>query len=387
MFAYGIFKIIYAPRETLKEVAQNPKYTGPILILVLFVAANLGSAYFLATKTYIEDTVPSATLLDEWTENSTKWQSINGFTPTENFTDYIAGNYYGNRSIDFSANDNDTLTLELQDIGSINCSSQGGYTTLYLRVKLANPSTPPESVTLRLYSAFTSANFYRDITGEFANTTTSVWNNLTIPLAMDGDWQIDGGSADWANITGLMLTFMWNQTSNIRVLIDGLFFGGIYKPYAEDVASYIAGYAASSLMQFFVRWVIISGIIYALSKVFKATMVWRVTLILVGFALITMFVQALINTAAFSTLPTINYSFKLMGGVPGEFERAYNQIMDEIWVVNLVYTCVQVGVLIWTVALCMLAIRSVTELSWFTSFFMAFIAYFIAIFVESFLAF
>lgn len=384
MFAYGIFKVIYAPRETLREVAQNPKYVGPILIMVLFIVANLSSAYVLVTKTYVEETLPSLAQRDEWTENATKWASIIGALPTENFSDYIAGYYYGNRSIEFTAENSDKISMQLQDVEPVNCSSQGGFTKLYLRVKLASPNYPPKNVSLYLYSnnSFNSF-FYRNITGEFSNATANIWNNLTIPLA-DGDWH-GTATADWSEITGLMLEFTWNQTSNIKVLIDGLFFGGVFKPYAESVASYMAVYALYSSMQFIIRWVLLGGLIYILTKAFKAKTVWRVMLILAGFALVTMFIQAAISTAAFSTLPTLKYSFGYMGGVEGEAESAYQKIVEETWLVNQVYSGVQIVILIWTVSLCAIAVRLTTEFSWTTSLLIAFTAYFAAVFIEGFL--
>lgn len=396
MFAYGIFKVIYAPRETLREVAQNPKYIGPVLIMVLFVATNMTSAYIIATKTYLEETLPSLAQRDKWTEDETFWRPLYGARCTENFTDYVAGRYvigyyYGNKSIEFSAENNDKISMQLQDIGQVNCSSQGGFTKLYLRVKWTSPEYPPKNVSLYLNSS-SNAYFYRNITGEFSNAKVNVWNNLTIPFA-DGDWR---GTAEWSEINGLMLEFAWNQTSNIKVLIDGLFFGGVFKPYWESevfklywesVTSYMAVYALYLFMQFIIRWVLLGGVIYILTKAFKAKTVWRVMLILAGFALITMFVQAAISTAALSTMPTIKHPFEYIGGVNGEAESAYQKIAEEKWLVDQVSSGAQIATLIWTVSLCAIAVRLTTEFSWTTSLLIAFTAYFTAVFIERFLYF
>lgn len=381
MFAYGIFKVIYAPREAFKEIAQNPKYFGPILVMILFVIANIGSAYILATKTYVEATMPSPSpstgQRDVWTENKTFWRPLYGAYCDENFTDYISGSYYGNRSIEFRIENNDKIAMELRGIGEVNCSTEGGYTMLYLRVKWTSPNDRPKNVSLYLYSD-DSTGFYRNITDKFYNASVNVWNNLTIHLA-DENWH---GHASWENITVLKLEFTWNQTSSIRVLIDGLFFGGVYKPYLESTSTYIASYAAYSFTQFFLRWFLLGGLIYFLTKAFKAKTVWRVTLVLAGFALITMFVQAVISTATFSALPTLKYPLEFMGGVKGEAEAAYNKILDETWLINQIYSVVQMCMLVWTVALCAIAIRLTAEFSWSTSFLTAFIAYFIALFIE-----
>jgi len=376
LFAYGIFKVIYAPREAFKELIQKPRYLGPLLIMVLFIAANVGSFYVLITKTYIEATAPPPEKRDLWTESKTFWRPLNGAECDENLTDHIAGNYYGNRSIMFWVSQSNKITMQLQNI-SVNCS-QGGYAKLYLRVKWTSPNDNPINVSLRVYSG--SGSSYRNINSEFSNATPNVWNNLTIPLREGWD-----GEVNWGNITSLMLEMTWNQPADIKVLVDGLFFGGVYKPYAEGAATALALYAANSFMQFTLRWFFLGGMIYVLTRLFKAKAVWRVVLILAGFALITMFVQALINTAAFSALPKLEYSLGYMGGVKGEAETAYKKILEETWLVNRVYSVAQIITLVWTVVLCAIAVRLAAELPWTTSFLMALIAYLIAIFLESFL--
>jgi hypothetical protein len=376
LFAYGIFKVIYAPREAFKEIIQNPRYLGPILIMVLFIAANVGSFYVLITKTYIEATAPPLEKRDLWTESKTFWQPLNGAECNENSTDYIAGNYYGNRSIMFWVSQSNKIAMQLQNI-SVNCS-QGGYSKLYLRVKWTSPKEKPINAFLRVFSG--SESSYLNITSEFSNAAPNVWNNLTIPLRKGWD-----GEVNWGNITGLMLEMAWDQPSDIKVLVDGLFFGGVYKPYAEGAATVLALYAANSFMQFTLRWFFLGGMIYVLIRLFRAKAVWRVVLILAGFALITMFIQALINTVAFSALPKLEYSLGYMGGVKGEAETAYDKILEETWLINRIYSVAQIITLVWTVVLCAIAVRLATELPWTTSILTTLIAYIVAIFLENFL--
>ncbi|MEM3726353.1 MAG: Yip1 family protein [Candidatus Bathyarchaeia archaeon] len=382
MFAYGIFKVIYAPHKAFKEISQNPKYVGPILIMILFAAANVGSMYTLVSKTLVEETMPTSKQLDEWTENATLW-TTSGLAPTENYTDYIQGSMYGNRSIEFSAINSNEISMQLDNIGPVNCSGSSGYKDLYLRIKWISPDSSPENVAIHMYSS-PSDYFYYNLTENLSNSTVNVWNNLTIPLA-NQNWTEIGTAADWGNITGLGLNFTWPEGSNITVLVDGLFFGGVFKPPVENIVSYAVNFSLYTFMQFVVRWVLLGGIIYIMTKAFKANTVWKVILILVGFALITMFVQAVINAATFSTLSTIRYPFELIGGVKGESENAYNKILEETWLVNQIYGYVQIVVLIWTVVLCALAVRLTTEFSWTKSFLIAAVAYFATTFVEGFL--
>ncbi|MEM1536301.1 MAG: hypothetical protein QXG58_07140 [Candidatus Bathyarchaeia archaeon] len=376
LFAYGIFKVIYSPREAFKEIAQNPKYFGPILIMLLFIGANVGAFYVLITKTYVEATEPDKR--DLWTEDKAFWRPLNGAQCVENSTDYIAGNYYGNRSIEFSVEQSDKIAMELQNIGSVNCS-QGGYTRIYLRVKWTSPNYAPQNASLCIYSG--AASSHLDITGKFSSAAPNVWNNLTITLA-----DLERlGDIDWGNVTGLRLEMAWNQTANIRVLLDGLFFGGVYKPYAEEATTYIALYAVNSFMQFSLRWFLLGGMIYLLTRLFKAKTIWRVSLVLAGFTLITMFVQAVASAATFSALPTLKYPLEYIGGVKGEAEIAYNKILEETWLVNRVYSVLQMVILVWSVVLCGIAIRLATEFPWTTSLLTAFTAYFVAVFLETFL--
>jgi hypothetical protein len=380
----NIFKVIYAPREAFKEIIQNPKYIGPILIMILFTVANMGYFYTIISKTYVEQTLPTAEQLDRWTENSTLWTRAPGVVIKDNFVDYINGTYYGNRSIEFSIVNGTQIWMQLNDIGSINCSGQDGYKNLYLRIKRTSPDDTPENATIYLFSATSSDYFYYNLTEKFSNSSRNVWNNLTIPLATES-WLNNSADANWGNIRGLKLEFAWLKNSNITLLVDGLFFGGIFKSEAENATSYMLNFSIVSFMQFTIRWVFLGGLLYIMTTAFKAKTVWRPLLILVGFVLITMFVQAVINVAAFSTLPRLYYPLEFLGGVQGETENAYNKIMDKTLLVSQISGYIQIAIVIWTIALCAIATRLLTEFSWSKSFLVATVAYFVTTLAQSFL--
>jgi hypothetical protein len=386
LFAYGtlknIFKVIYAPRRAFNEIAQNPKYIGPILIMVLFTVANMGFMYTLVSKTYAEQTLPTAEQRDRWTENSILWTAPN-VTVEDNFVDYINGTYYGNRSIEFSIDNSKQISMQLNDIGSINCSGQDGYKDLYLRIKRTSPDDTPVNVTIYLFSATPSDYFYYNLTEKFSNSSRNVWNNLTIPL--DSSIWNNSANANWGNITGLKSEFGWLNNSNITLLVDGLFFGGIFKSPVENVVNYMINFSIVSVMQFVIKWVFLGGLLYIMTKAFKAKTVWRPLLILAGFALITMFVQAIINAATFSTLPTLYYRLDLLGGVKGESENAYNEILNNTWLVSQINGYIQIAVHFWTIALCAIATRLLAEFSWSKSVLIATVAYFVTIMAQSFI--
>ncbi len=384
MFAYGIFKVIYAPHKAFKEIIQNPKYLGPILAMILFAVANTGFIYTLVSKTYIEQTLPTAKQLDEWTENYTLWTPTLGVNITENYDDYINGTYYGNKSIEFSIANSTQISMQLNDIGPINCLGPDGYKNLSLRTKWISPEDEPENVTIYLLSTTLSDYFYYNLTGNFSNFTPNIWNNLTIPLESE-KWLNNSAVANWGSIIGLNLEFAWREKTNLTVLIDGLFFRGVFKPLMENVASYMFNFSVLAFMQFIITWVFLGGILYIMTKAFGAKTVWRPLLVLVGSALITLFVQAAINVAAYSTLPTIYYRFELIGGVGGESEVAYGKILEETWFVSLISRYTQIGVYVWTIALCAIATRLLAEFSWAKSFLVATVAYFATMLATSFI--
>jgi hypothetical protein len=379
LFAYGIFKVIYAPHKAFKEIIQNPKYMGPILIMVLFIAADIGFAYAFLSKQYIEQTLPTAQQLDIWTENSTLWTS-NGETPKNN-DDFISGTYYGNSSIEFSIVNSNEIWMQLNDMGNINCSEPDGYKSLYLRIKWTNPVDTPENVTIFLFSSNPSDYFYRNLTENFSNSLVNVWTNLTIPLGEN--WLNNSATASWDNITGIKLDFTWLETSNITLLVDGLFFGGIFKSSLTNIVGDMLSYSLSAFTQFVIKWVVLGGILYIMTKTFGAKILWRPVLILVGFALITMFIQAVINTITFSNLPTLYYGFDLIGGVNGESDAAFAKLLNDVWFINQIYGYVQIAVYIWTLVLCVIATQSLTQFSWTKSFFIGAFSYFASILLVS----
>ncbi|MGQ9506407.1 MAG: Yip1 family protein [Candidatus Bathycorpusculaceae bacterium] len=378
------FKVIYAPHKAFKEIIQDPKYIGPILIMIFFIAADTGFAYTLFSKQYFEQTLPAAQQLDKdiWTENYTLWTVPEGVVCEENSNDYINGseNYYGTKSIQFSINDSNQIWMQLNNIGTVNCSELDGYQSLYLRIKWTSPGRSPKNVTIFLFSSTPSIYFYYNLTENFINATVNIWNNLAILLREN--WLKNSDIASWDNITGIKLDFTWHESSNITLLIDGLFFGGIFKPSLTGIGD-ILNFSLSAFTQFVINWIILGGLLYIMVKAFGAKILWRPVLILVGFALITMFIQAAINAITFSTLPTLRYGFDLLGGVNGEREDAIAKLLEDIWLVNQIYGYVQIAVYIWTMGLCAIATQSLTQFSWTKSFFIGALAYFASIFLIS----
>ncbi|HXX87571.1 MAG TPA: hypothetical protein VEH86_03895 [Candidatus Acidoferrum sp.] len=367
-----ILEVFYAPRKAFKEITKQPKYLGPILILILFVAANTAYGYVILSKSYLEQTLPkvdaSANQFDAWTENASLWNSTPGVAITENFVDFINGSYYGNRSISFSTINSSQISMQIMNIGPANCTRPGGYENMSVRVKIVDPQTPPPSnASIYLFSGETS-NYYYNLTDTFSSTTAGVWNNLTIPLDTAG-WVNNNANADWGNITGLKLEFSWpQQNSNITMLVDGLFFRGLFQtPLDSAGASYLFSYSLSGILQFVIEWIFIGGIIFLAAKGLGSKMKWKAILIPVGFALIALVVQTIVNTIVISTLPSLYYPFEIFGGTAAEQTAAINALSNQVGLATAISGYIQLATLIWIIALCAIATRLTTEFSWVKS--------------------
>ncbi len=379
MFATDILKVIYAPHKAFKDIIQNPKYFGPILIVVLFIAASMGSTYAAISKTYIERTLPDGKLLDEWTENSTLWTSNAGIAESN---DSMSGSYYGNKSIAFSITNNTEVWAQLKDIGPVNCSGPEGYSKLSFRIKWTNPEVKPENATIQLLSTSPSEYSY-NLTGALSNFTYNVWNNLTLPIATDG-WSNSSSAASWDNITGLKLDFAWVDSSNVTLLVDGVFFRGNFNSLLESAGTaFLVNYAFMAFTQILLVWVILTGLIYLMGRGLGGSVLWKPVLIVIGFTLVTMVVQSLVNTAAYLGSPTVYYPLELIGGVKGESEIAFNTILEQTWLVSQIMRFTQIAVYVWTIALCSLAVRFLTAFSWAKSLLIGTAAYLITLLAGS----
>lgn len=382
MFAADILKVIYAPHKAFKAIIQNPKYLGPTLIVILFIAASMGSTYAAISKTYIEKTLPDGKLLDEWTENRTLWTSNAGITESN---DGMSGSYYGNKSIAFSITNNTEVWAQLKDIGPVNCSGPDGYSKLSFRIKWTNPEVKPADATIQLLSTNSSEYFSYNLTGALPNFTYNVWNNLTLPLIPD-EWSNSSSAASWDNITGLKLDFAWVDSSNITLVVDGVFFRGNFNSLLESAATaLLVNYAFMAFTQILLVWVILTGLIYLMGRGLGGSVLWKPILIVIGFTLVPMVLQSLVNTAAYLSSPTVHYPLELIGGVSGESDIAFNAILEQTWLTSQIMRYTQVAVYVWTIALCSLAVRVLTGFGWAKSFLIGAAAYLITLLAGSFL--
>jgi hypothetical protein len=377
----NVLEVIYAPHKAFKKIAEKPNYVGPAIIILILVLANIGFAYVAMSKTNLEITAPNGLNQDEWTQNSTLWAS-NALVSESN--DSITGTYYGNASIAFTITNSTQIWLWLNNIGPVNCSSQGGFNQISFRLKQLSPQDDPQNASIYLFSANTSDYFYYDLTQHVSNSTVNTWNNLTLPVV--SGWSANGTNADWSQITGLKLEFDWTSNSNTTMLVDGLFFHGIFHSWLDQAGSgYMLSYTSTSVMQFIITWVAFSGLLFLVGRTLGGKMVWKLLLVAVGFILITLVVQALINVASYETLPQLNYPFSVIGGVSGEGKAAYDLILEQTAQVRMITSVAQIAIWVWTIALGALVLRFTAQLAWVKSILASVVAYIVTIFISSFL--
>jgi hypothetical protein len=362
LVAKDILRVLYAPHKVFKDIIQKPGYLGPFILLIIFVLAQVGGAYVVASRSYIETTAPQTVPLsgqgDLWTEDAALWKANEGVTVSNNTADYI-NSPYSTTSIEFTASNTSNVWMELNNVdGSVNCGA-GGFQNVSFRVKQLTPDARPENVSLYLYSLNVS-NFYYDLTSEFSNSVVNVWNNITLTTGVGSEGWVSNG-ATWENITGLKLDFTWSNSSNVDLRVDDLFFKGDYEGLLElyDI-SYLANAALNAFAPFLFEWLLLSGFMYLMIKGLKGNVVWKPLMVAVGFALITIVIQALILAVVFTSLPELYYPIEVLAGVPGEFEVAYQVILDEIALVTLVGGIIQVAVYVWTIALGTFIVRAIT---------------------------
>jgi hypothetical protein len=360
LVAKDILRVFYAPHKVFKDVIQNPKYWGPFILLLIFVLAQVGSSYVVASRSYIEQTMPVGDKGDVWTENAALWQAGPSVSIRNNTADFINSTlYYGSTSIEFAASNASNVWMELNSLdGAVNCGADG-FKNVSLRVKLLAPDVKPENVSIYLYS-LSGSNFYYDLTQTFSSSDVNVWNNITLTVG-SGDW-LSSDNPSWENITGLKMEFTWPSNSSITLRIDGLFFRGKFQdPFERYSSSYIATSALNAITPFLFEWLLLTGLMYLLIKGLKGNVVWRPLMVAVGFALITLVVQALIITVVYTSLPSLFYPLEVLAGTPGEFEVAYQVILDEIAFVNLVSGIIQLAMLSWTIVLGTFITRAITS--------------------------
>ncbi len=309
MFAYGILKIIYSPFKTFQEIAQRPRIIGPLLIMLLFVAASVGREYTRASKFYVQDTTPEFVdpyNPDPWTENCTIWTSKGNISC--NSKDTVLG-YTSIQSYLANATE---IQMRLAGIGHVDCSGTHGYENISFALKWIHPeATSPQKSTLYLFSD-TQEYFYTDLTAVVGQMQNGTWKNITIPLANDfGRWLNSSLNASWDNITGLELELVWAETArgNLTMLIDKVFFqSDSFQPLLNMVSGNIVLFALDAVMGFPFYWILFSFVLFIIARLLQVKGELKIFLVIVGYTLIALVVMELLFIIFYALVPPLYFS-------------------------------------------------------------------------------
>jgi hypothetical protein len=362
-----IIRVLYAPHKAFKDIVQKPGYLLPIFLLIIFVLSQVGSAYMVGTRSYIEQTLPTGDDGDVWTDNAALWQANPEVTITNNYVNYINAtpsingfpDYYGNSSIEFQESNSTIIQMALFDLDSQANCGVNGFRNITFRVNIVSPDAKPESVNLTLYVSDFDFFSY-DLTNALSNSVVNVWNNITLPVG-SGDWT-STGNPKWENITSLKLDLGWSSISDVDLLVDGLFFKGKFETQIDLIGTlaYLGSSTLNGFAPFLFEWLILTGIMYLLIKGLKGGVMWKPLMVAVGYALVTLVIQALIITVIYTTLPNLYYSLDILNYIPGEFQVAYDMLLNQIATVNIASYVVQAAMWVWTVALGTFITRAIT---------------------------
>jgi hypothetical protein len=338
-------KVIYAPQKAFKHILENPKYLGAILILVVFIGLQVGYEFAQISKTQIEQTSPPLGYSPVFI-NATNWNAgadttlTNDFDTYFNYTLYEAGygmipGLFGNSSLALASTTHTpsaTLNLEagltyinnqLTTMGAapiatnVDCSANTGFSNLTLILQQTNPTTPPQTATLTLYSVGNNNYYTYDLTQTLSNlTANNNWNNYTIPVGPATDTWTSNGAPMWSNITRLSLQLTYPDGSDATVNIGALYFGGQYKTLIDiNSTGFLLNFLQQFSLQFLFTWFLMSVLIYVFFKGLKTEVTWKPIFVALGFALIIMVIRAAINLIATLALPAIYYPFDVWPGL------------------------------------------------------------------------
>ena len=351
-------KVLYAPHKAFKEIIQNPKYWGPLLVFILVIAAQSGYYYAQSQKIYYEQTYPSSDQLGAWTTNATLWTVNQGVSVTNNYLNYLNSSDYGNGSMQFSATNTNDMAMSLSNI-SADCSPTA-FQNFSMRVYQSSPQTTPTKVTVTLYSQSDSNYFQNDITNEFTNASLiGIWNNITIPVGANAsNWQ-SNGSPQWENITGLKIEFNFASAGNVTIAMEGMFFRGEYQTFQQiSSTGLIVTVFQESIFQFVFEWLFLTGVMYVIIKGLKGNVTWKPLFIALGIILIVTAIQGVISILATQTLPIIHSPIELQTQLPGEADAISSVLAVQTQTYTIITGVVQLATYVWIVALGALAVRA-----------------------------
>ena len=332
MILNDIAEVLYAPAKAFKRIIENPKYLSAFLVLILFFVVAIGYETATFSKVYVENTSPGVNEFAKYT-NATYWQASENMVVSNNYSDYfnysiyvstfglpasdsqayynIFSNYtrdIGPSSLQINGTNVSNASVAIGSVFNVDCSSSG-FQNISMVIKEVSPSTSPQKAVLTLYSINDADFFKYDLTSSL--TSTSDWQNLTIPLGPNAQGWTSSGSPNWSNITSIKLDLIYATSSNVNIHIGALFFRG---QYIQDLNSGILYSYLAMALQVVFTWFILTAIIYLFFKGLKTNVVWKPLLIAIGFSTAVMIIREIVNLVASLALPMIYLPYDVTFG-------------------------------------------------------------------------
>jgi hypothetical protein len=328
-------------------------------------------------------TAPSTTVLDSIFPPlvNKPWATPQGASITINDDDYISQNFYGNNSLQFILYNGNRLSATLEQSGYIANCENAGFTSLSMSIKQGSKEAAlPTKGVLTLYTENGTSNYFTlDITSMLKNSNYDEWNNLTIPVGnLSAEWQ-STGTPNWLEVTGLQLDLTYPESSNINILLQGIFFRGQYltQVNAYGTGSFL-GYAAYSIViQIAFQWLILTAIAYILFKCFKATgIVWRPLFIVMGFTLMALVIIAAIGVLSTFALQPVSYPYDFppynalvypeafVSGVSPASQVAYESIVATTNTYTTITTVINILMYVFHAIIIVFAVKAVSGISY-----------------------
>ena len=368
MFATDILKVLYAPHKIFKEIIQNPKYLGPLLVFILVIAAQFGFVYAQQAKIQYEQTYPPfPDQMASWTTNTTLWKVSPGVTISNNTLDYLNSSFYGSSSLQFDSTNSSGVWMAIPSFNSVKCDPTA-FQNLYLRTKQVAPLTTPNKITLTLYSLSDSNYYQYDLSSQFSNASLiGLWNNITVPVGPSATGWQSNGNPQWTNITGLKLEFDFASTSNVTIRMEGLFFGGFYQTAEQAIGTtqLVVYILQQVIFQDVFTWLFLAAVAYIIIKGLKGTVTWKPLFVAFGFILITSAITGLASGISTQTLPIVQSPIVYQAALPGEADAASNIIQTQTQTYTLIVSILEILNYVWIAALGSFLFRAVQpEFSW-----------------------
>jgi hypothetical protein len=399
VFLYDIFKVIYSPVKAFREVLENPRYIGPIIIIIISLFLTLGTQYVSVSKHYVE-TITPASPRDSWTNMTTPsslWAtnaSVGNVTAYSNANNgLLAGNY----SVHALASNTSEILLKTTNIGTIDCSE---FKTLYYKL-MYNSSDQTQTplnasyAYLRLISLNNENRYFEfNLSDQRYLNISQAWidANVTLNFTSVSGWT-SKGNPNPENITGIEFILVFPQDGQLSLYLNDLYFGGEYKILYDAVgfSYWLSSTVVSSVFDILLRWLIFAGLLWLTLKVFQPQgSPFKTFLIVVGYAFAIMFVYVTIDMLSVSQLPVLHFPNKVIFPLTGrEIQNASivtNNIYKTYWTPTIAYDAF-IGAWyvshVWTMGLFSIALRVMQNFSWKKAVMISVIAYIIGLFVRA----